>query len=144
MADLNRLGTRLGGMHLARLLARDQTDLDKVKRADKAITDPITTRARDRVAQRHHPVMLKQDQRRGAATEGRLETPRAAGVAGLAFSVLFTTSILLGSHPASGSTAAEIQEFYLRENAGRIALVGVYLAPFAGIAFLWFIAVSGT
>jgi len=26
-------------------------------------------------------------------------------------------------------------------NAGRIALVGVDLAPFAGIAFLWFIAV---
>jgi hypothetical protein len=71
-----------------------------------------------------------------------LETPRAAGVAGLAFAVLFVASILLvRHHPSGDSTAAEIRDFYLGENAGRIALVGVYLAPFAGIAFLWFIAV---
>ncbi len=29
---------------------------------------------------------------------------------------------------------------YLRKEAGSVALVGVYLAPFSGIAFLWFIA----
>ena len=72
----------------------------------------------------------------------RLETPRAAGVAGLAFAALFVASILLlRSQPSGGSTAAEIRDFYLREHAGRVALVGVYLAPFSGIAFLWFIAV---
>jgi hypothetical protein len=71
----------------------------------------------------------------------RLETPRAAGVAGLAFAVLFVASIvLLRNHPSSGSTSAEIRDFYLGNHAGRVALVGVYLAPFAGIAFLWFIA----
>src|SRR3954453_14621284 len=71
-----------------------------------------------------------------------LQTPRAAGIAGLAFAALFVTSvILLRSHPASGSTASEIGDFYLREDAGKVALVGVYLAPFSGIAFLWFIAV---
>jgi hypothetical protein len=70
-----------------------------------------------------------------------LETPRAAGVAGLAFAVLFVASlVLLRNHPSSRSTAAEIQEFYLRTGAGGVALVGVYLAPFSGIAFLWFIA----
>jgi hypothetical protein len=70
-----------------------------------------------------------------------LETPRAAGVAGLAFSVLFVASIvLLRSHPSTGSTPAEIQAFYLGDHASRVALVGVYLAPFSGIAFLWFIA----
>jgi hypothetical protein len=70
----------------------------------------------------------------------RLETPRAAGGAGLAFAVLFVASILLlRNHPSSGSTA-EIRDFYLGNHAGRVALVGVYLAPFAGIAFLWFIA----
>jgi len=64
------------------------------------------------------------------------------GVAGLAFAPLFLASVLLLRHPPSGaSTAAEIRDFYLEENAGRIALVGVYLAPFAGIAFLWLIAV---
>ena len=78
----------------------------------------------------------------GATAERQLETPHAAGVAGLAFSLLFTASILLlDNHPASGSTPAEIQQFYVRDNAGTVALVGVYLAPFAGIAFLWFIAV---
>jgi hypothetical protein len=71
----------------------------------------------------------------------RLETPRAAGVAGLVFAVLFVVSILLlRDHPGSDSTAAEIQAFYLRKNGGSVALVGVYLVPFSGIAFLWFIA----
>ena len=74
--------------------------------------------------------------------ERRLETPRAAGVAGLAFAALFVASILLvRNQPAGGSTAMEIRDFYLGEHAGRVALVGVYLAPFSGIAFLWFIAV---
>jgi hypothetical protein len=70
------------------------------------------------------------------------ETPRAAGVAGLAFAVLFIASILLLRNPPSGaSTPAEIRDFYLGAHAGRVTLVGVYLAPFSGIAFLWFIAV---
>jgi hypothetical protein len=71
----------------------------------------------------------------------RLETPRAAGGAGLAFAVLFVASIvLLRNQPSSGSTAVEIREFYLHKQGGSVALVGVYLAPFSGIAFLWFIA----
>ncbi len=71
----------------------------------------------------------------------RLETPRAAGVAGLAFAALFVASILLlRNQPSTGSTAAEIRDFYLGKHASRVALVGVYLVPFAGIAFLWFVA----
>src|SRR3954453_14698216 len=71
-----------------------------------------------------------------------LETPRAAGGAGLAFALLFVASVLLlRNHPSGESTSAEIRDFYVGANAGRIALVGVDLAPFAGIAFLWFIAV---
>ena len=74
--------------------------------------------------------------------ERRLETPQAAGVAGLAFVLLFVAStLLLRNHPSGESTAAEIQDFYMQEDAGRMALVGVVLVPFAGIAFLWFIAV---
>jgi hypothetical protein len=79
----------------------------------------------------------------GTAVEGesRLETPRAAGVAGLVFSILFVASMLLiRQRPAPGSNAQEIANFYLRQNAGRVALVGMYVVPFAGIAFLWFIA----
>jgi hypothetical protein len=76
-----------------------------------------------------------------AARERGLETPRAAGVAGLAFAGLFIGSILLlRNQPSGASTAAEIRRFYLGEHAERVSLVGVYLVPFSGIAFLWFIA----
>ena len=52
------------------------------------------------------------------AREGRLETPRAAGVAGLAFAGLFIGSILLlRDQPSGASTAAEIRRFYLGEQA---------------------------
>ena len=82
------------------------------------------------------------DERIQPVVDRRLETPRAAGVAGLAFAALFVASmLLLRNHPASGSTAAQIRDFYLHRNAGSVSLVGVYLVPFSGIAFLWFIAV---
>jgi hypothetical protein len=72
----------------------------------------------------------------------RLETPRAAGVAGLVFSVFFVLSILLlSSLPAAGSSTEEIQDFYVNGNTGSLAIIGLNLVPFAGIAFLWFIAV---
>jgi hypothetical protein len=76
-------------------------------------------------------------------TVGRdLTAPRAAGVAGLLFAVLFVSSLLLTQGaPGAGSSADEIAAWYLRNDSSRLALVGLYLAPFAGIAFLWFIAV---
>jgi hypothetical protein len=77
-----------------------------------------------------------------AAVGRDLRTSRAAGVAGLLFAVLFVSSILLlRNHPASGSSADEIRAWYLRDSSKQVALVGLYLAPFAGISFLWFIAV---
>jgi hypothetical protein len=72
-----------------------------------------------------------------------LRAPRAAGVAGLLFSALFLTSILLlRHHPPTGATTAELKAFYLHGDGKYINLVGLYLAPFAGIAFLWFVAVA--
>jgi hypothetical protein len=77
-----------------------------------------------------------------AAVSRDLRAPRAAGVAGIAFAALFITSILLlRSQPAAGSSTDEIAEWYLRKDARHLAVVGLYFAPFAGIAFLWFIAV---
>jgi hypothetical protein len=71
-----------------------------------------------------------------------LRAPRAAGVAGLLFAVLFVGSLLLlRDQPGAGSSADEIARWYLGDEAGRVGLIGLYLAPFAGIAFLWFIAV---
>jgi hypothetical protein len=77
----------------------------------------------------------------GRGVRRRLDTPRAAGIAGLVFCLLFVVAVLLTRrHPARGSTAAEIASFYLDQDAGRVVLFGLYLVPFAGIAFLWFIA----
>jgi len=71
-----------------------------------------------------------------------LRAPRAAGVAGLLFAALFIGAILLvRGQPAADSSPAEVAEWYLRGDSKRVAFVGLYLAPFAGIAFLWFIAV---
>lgn len=73
--------------------------------------------------------------------EQSLGAPAAAGVAGLVFALLFVSSVvLLYPQPANGSTSAQIAAWYLHGNAERLGLVGLYLVPFAGIAFLWFIA----
>jgi hypothetical protein len=60
----------------------------------------------------------------------QLRAPWAASIAGLLFSALFTAAlILVRSHadePMEGSA---------------VAIGGLYLAPFAGIMFLWFVAV---
>jgi hypothetical protein len=70
------------------------------------------------------------------------EAPRAAGVAGLVFAALFAVSLLLlRRQPPTDSTAVEVEEWFLDRNRTRVALVGLYLVPFTGIAFLWFTAV---
>jgi hypothetical protein len=72
-----------------------------------------------------------------------LRAPRAAGIAGLVFSALFVTStLLLRRHPPSGASLAELKAFYSTGDGRYVNLVGLYLAPFAGIAFLWFVAVA--
>jgi len=76
-----------------------------------------------------------------ASLQRELRSPRAAGIAGLVFAALFVASFILLRHtPAKGSTAAQISEFYLRSDVRRLAIVELYVMPFAGIAFLWFIA----
>jgi hypothetical protein len=71
-------------------------------------------------------------------TNARLTTPRAAAIAGILFSVLLLTSLVLIriSLPAKPGGASE-------ELAGDLKTVtlALNLVPFAGIAFLWFIGV---
>lgn len=68
----------------------------------------------------------------------RLTTPRAAAVAGIAFSVLLTVtySLLRSSVPENPRDSGE----WLASNADRVNFA-LWLVPFAGIAFLWFIGV---
>lgn len=72
------------------------------------------------------------------ARRSRLTTPRAAAVAGVLFSVLLLTSLVLIrlSIPADPLEGGE----WLATSRGAIALA-LNLVPFAGIAFLWFIGV---
>ncbi|MFC4704995.1 hypothetical protein [Paraburkholderia caffeinitolerans] len=68
----------------------------------------------------------------------RLRAPRAAAIAGIVFSVLLITTLLLirRTVPVLPLEAGE----WLRERSGTV-FFAVNLVPFAGIAFLWFIGV---
>jgi hypothetical protein len=69
-----------------------------------------------------------------------LRTPRAAAVAGIVFSVLMITALVLlrisiPAHPGDSGV-------WLTDSGKRAAVaIGLNLVPFAGIAFLWFIGV---
>jgi hypothetical protein len=68
----------------------------------------------------------------------RLTAPRAAGVAGVAFAVLFGTSIVLMRTALDGHTDSAAAWTSPEAVQIRFALG---LMPYAGIAFLWFIGV---
>jgi hypothetical protein len=79
---------------------------------------------------------------RSVLSEGALigaRSLRAAGVAGIVFAVLFTASLvlLLGRAPAEATPAEVAARF--REAEPRW-FIGLQMIPFAGIAFLWFLA----
>lgn len=68
----------------------------------------------------------------------RLSTPRAAGLAGVVFAILFAvTQVLI--HTAMPQTVGEHARWTPADNTG-ITTVTV-LMPFVGISFLWFLAV---
>ena len=72
----------------------------------------------------------------------RRGAPRSAGLAGIAFSVLFVASLLMAStRPSSGLDESAFLEWFQRQGLTLTEIASLYLAPFAGIAFLWFIGV---
>jgi len=73
-------------------------------------------------------------------TRERMRTPRAAGVAGIAFSLLLGGALLLAR--LAVPAAADANTIWLTDSAKRRSVeVALSLVPFAGIAFLWFIGV---
>lgn len=75
------------------------------------------------------------------ATSG-LRTPRAAAVAGLAFGVLYVLStVVLTIRPPDAVGPGEFADWYRTTAITNLTVVSLYLTPFAGIAFLWFVAV---
>lgn len=70
----------------------------------------------------------------------RLATPRAAGIAGLVFAGCITAA-LLALTPSYGASDVELRVMVETGMSRTGAMVGLYLFPIAGIAFLWFIGV---
>ncbi len=70
-----------------------------------------------------------------------LTTPRAAGVAGIIFAVLFFLAFALLAKTVGVTLSTEAVLENLSRPGSTPALVGLYLVPFSGIAFLWFIGV---
>jgi hypothetical protein len=73
--------------------------------------------------------------------ERGLTTPRAAGVAGIVFAILFVVALYLLSKVVGIALDTEQVMANLSGSNSNSGLMGLYLLPFAGIAFLWFIAV---
>jgi len=71
-------------------------------------------------------------------TSRRLKTPRAAAMAGIAFSILLIVSLVLIR--ISVPERLDDSTAWLENYARRIAFA-IKLIPFAGIAFLWFLGV---
>jgi hypothetical protein len=71
-------------------------------------------------------------------THDSLKTPRAAAVAGIVFSVLFIISLVLIRTTVSDDPQ-DAGTWFARDL--KTVAFAIYLFPFAGIAFLWFIGV---
>ena len=85
----------------------------------------------------HARPACKAPQGRGA----RPATPRAAGVAGIVFAVLFVIALeLLRKQVGVGLDTQTVMD-NLNSGQTTAALLGLYMIPFAGMAFLWFIGV---
>ena len=73
-------------------------------------------------------------------TRQALRTPRAAAIAGIIFSVLVSSSLLIVRLSASTSQR-EVGAWLTDPVHKNLVLLALNLIPFAGIAFLWFIGV---
>jgi len=72
----------------------------------------------------------------------QLRAPWVASVAGLLFALFFTGAlVLLRTQPMITADDAELATLYAAGEDLPAAIGGLYLAPFAGIMFLWFVAV---
>jgi hypothetical protein len=71
-----------------------------------------------------------------------MRAPWAASAAGLLFAVLYTAALLLlRSSPLTTADDAELVRLFATGQDLSVIVGGLYLAPFAGIMFLWFLAV---
>ncbi len=66
---------------------------------------------------------------------------RTAGIAGIAFTGLFTAAlVLVNQAPSLVASNSSYTRFYTTGDHGALVTAGLYFLPFAGIAFLWFMS----
>jgi hypothetical protein len=89
------------------------------------------------------PAMTELPAEEAAVEERGRSLRRAAYITigvGVTFSVLYVLSYyMLQRTPGPTATDEEIINFYSTGGQRRLILIGLYVMPFAGIAFLWFI-----
>ena len=73
----------------------------------------------------------------------QLRAPAAAGIAGILFAILYTAALVLLRQRARSTrpTTRELAALFARGDDLPAVIGGLYLAPFAGVMFLWFVAV---
>ncbi len=75
----------------------------------------------------------------GSAPGSRRDPAGLLVAVGALHALLFLVSyMLLSSAPRAGAPDQELIDFYGSASRRKVVLVGLYLMPFAGIAFLWF------
>jgi hypothetical protein len=62
-----------------------------------------------------------------------------AGVGALHALLFLLTYWLVSDLPGANASDAEITEFYNSDQKWRVVLAGLYVGPFAGMAFIWFL-----
>ena len=70
----------------------------------------------------------------------RLRTPRSAAIAGILFALMLAASIVL-MKLSIAKNPADARVWLAQGSRRSLAVIGINLIPFAGIAFLWFIGV---
>jgi hypothetical protein len=75
-----------------------------------------------------------------ASMSRAIRTPRSAAVAGIAFSVLFVLALVL-VRSAIPKDPTDAGKWLTDKSRRELVLAGLWLVPFAGIAFLWFVGV---
>jgi hypothetical protein len=73
----------------------------------------------------------------------QIRAPWAASIAGLLFAVMFTAGLVLLRNQAvlDATSDAELADYYGGGKDTAAVIGGLYLLPFAGVMFLWFVAV---
>jgi hypothetical protein len=68
-----------------------------------------------------------------------------SGLSGIVFAVLFVVGLIFVQRaPGVGASDDTYADFYRNGHGSDLVTAGLYLVPFAGIAFLWFMAATRT